>query len=500
MDINNQKLTHEQLVAAADAEVNRVRPIAEKDHHRLNYHVMAPANWINDPNGLIQFKGVYHFFYQHHPFSVDWGPMHWGHATSQDLIHWEHQPIALAPSEPYDKGGCFSGSAIEHNGMLYLVYTGVAYRGEVNRANRENRIEVQCIATSRDGVNFVKHPKNPVIPAPPPDGSKDFRDPKVWKHGNLWYMVVGSTKDQIGKVLLYESADLIQWTYKGVVAESDGTQGYMWECPDLFPLGNKYVLIVSPMGLERRKTVYFLGEMDYDKGKFIPEYFGEMDYGIDYYAAQTLVDQQGRRIAIGWMDCWDVEMPTKMNGWAGALTIPRFLTLNEAGQLIIQPVPELKRLRSEPQHFKDVVVSPDSSGLLSSLQGDSLEIVAEFDLQSCNASEFGIKLRVSEDGKEETLIQYMTETNHLIMDRSKSDQVNNIRSSQCAVSIKPDNPIKLHIFLDRSSVEIFVNDGQRVMSNRIYSSPSSLGMDLYSKGGTVRLNSLEVWKMSSIWK
>ncbi|MDF2964002.1 MAG: sucrose-6-phosphate hydrolase, partial [Paenibacillus sp.] len=236
MTVSNQKPNHKQLLAIADDKVNKAREIASRDPHRLNYHIMAPANWINDPNGLIQFKGSYHVFYQHHPFGVEWGPMHWGHATSPDLVHWEHQPIALAPSETYDHGGCFSGSAVEHEDKMYLFYTGVVYDGAIHTSNRHNRKEVQCMAVSNDGRTFEKHPASPILSNPPADGSKDFRDPKVWKYGNQWYMVVGSTKNGVGKVLIYESLDLVHWSYKGVALESSGTEGYMWECPDLFPL------------------------------------------------------------------------------------------------------------------------------------------------------------------------------------------------------------------------------------------------------------------------
>jgi beta-fructofuranosidase len=500
MTTTNHGSGHDYLIAAADAEVKKAEEFASKNPYRLNYHIMAPANWINDPNGLIQFNGEYHIFYQHHPFGVEWGPMHWGHVKSSDLVYWEYQPIALAPSEPYDDGGCFSGSAIEHNGLMYLYYTGVVYVGGVNRQNRHNRKEVQCMATSQDGIAFVKHSANPILPNPPTDGSKDFRDPKVWKHSDRWYMIVGSTKDLVGKVVLYESSDLVEWNYKGVVAESDGTQGYMWECPDLFPLGNKHVLIVSPMGMERRKTIYFIGEMNYETGLFFAESTGEMDHGFDFYAAQTMEDQQGRRIMVGWMDCWDVAMPSQQGGWAGALTIPRLLTLDSKGKLKIKPVKELDLLRREHRQFNELLISPDSTELLKGVQGDSLEIVADFDLMACEASEFGIKLRVSEDGKEETLIFYDRLKKQVVFDRTKSDNTENSGISAAPVEIREGETLKLHIFLDRSSVEVFINQGHSVISNRIYSSQDSQGVELFAKDGAVKLRSLEVWNLDSACK
>jgi beta-fructofuranosidase len=226
-----ERPTHAELTARADAAVAAAAPRAAQDPHRLAYHFMAPAGWMNDPNGLIHWRAAYHIFYQHNPYEPGWGAMHWGHALSRDLVRYEHRPVALAPSEPYESpgGGCFSGSAVDDGGTLTLIYTSTADH------------QAQSIATSADGVHFEKYAGNPVIPAPPPQGNgSDFRDPKVWRHDGAWWMVVGSRDGELGNVLLYRSDDLRNWDFVSVLCQSDGTQGRMWECPDLYPLADRY--------------------------------------------------------------------------------------------------------------------------------------------------------------------------------------------------------------------------------------------------------------------
>ncbi len=179
------------------------------------YHLAARAGWINDPNGLVWFNGWYHAFYQHHPYSTQWGPMHWGHARSKDLVHWEHLPVALAPEGPEDKDGCFSGSAVVDGDTLALIYTGHKFHGDAS--DEANLYQVQCLATSRDGVCFER--QGIVVDTPP--GLHHFRDPKVWREGDSWYMIVGARDGETGQVRLYRSADLHQWHDAGVLDEAE---------------------------------------------------------------------------------------------------------------------------------------------------------------------------------------------------------------------------------------------------------------------------------------
>jgi hypothetical protein len=259
------------------------------DPHRPSYHFLPPRNWMNDPNGLIYWGGEYHLFYQHNPNGPFWGTMHWGHAVSPDLVRWRHLPIALAPTPGGpDKDGCFSGSAVDNDGVPALVYTGVSP-------------EVQCVATSDDGmITWQKHPGNPVIAAPPEGlDVTGFRDPFVWRENEEWRMVVGSGLRGVGgAALLYRSPDLIRWEYLQPLCTGDIREtGEMWECPNFFPLGDRHVLIVSPVPL--RKALYFVGR--YDGARFTPERHGVLDAGGHYYASLSLVDAAGRRVIFGWL-------------------------------------------------------------------------------------------------------------------------------------------------------------------------------------------------------
>lgn len=489
MELNQASSTenHEQLVEKAKRFVIEAAKGVRKDPHRLAYHIMADAGWINDPNGLVYFDGYYHVFFQYYPYTAEWGPMHWGHVRSENLVRWESMPVALAPGMDYDKGGCFSGSAVDNDGELTLIYTG--------HVDEKSPKEVQCIAVSRNGVSFDKIDANPVIAMPPVDGSEDFRDPKVWKYHDCWYMVVGTGKDGKGKAALYQSANLKKWEYVGVAAESNGFQGNMWECPDLFPIDDKHVLILSPMEMKNAKTLYIVGDMDYEIGKFTQGYYQEIDFGYDFYAPQTLVDPNGRRIMIAWMDMWGEKMPTQSNGWAGSMTIPREVHLLKNGRLAFTPVEELKTLRQNHRSFSNVKV--EQSDLLKNVTGDSLEIVAKFDLSTATANEFGIKVRCSEDGREETLVVYNKNAKKLYVDRERSGTGNGgVKGGSLEIEGKT---LHLHIFVDRSSIEVFGDGGRITLSNRIYPDPSSKGIGLVVGEGQVTLKSLDVWTLDSVW-
>ena len=313
------KETMQSAIDRAQHVIEQQASEVAKTAMRQRYHFMGPCGWINDPNGLIYYKGKYHFFYQFNPYSGFWSQMHWGHAVSDDLLHWEHLPVALAPSEIYDdhpQGGCFSGSAIEKDGDLYLVYTGTANNG--------NGFEqTQNVAVSVDGVHFSKCEGNPVIE--PPEGVPHdfFRDPKVWEHEGLYYLVCGAQRDGRAQALLYH------WEFFNVLFESRGEWGFMWECPDFFPLGDKWVFLCSPMGIGERTTVYFVGDFDYGTGSFTYTVTGEADWGFDFYAPQTFQDGNGRRIMVGWANGWDWMPfwkdwgPTWREGWCGSFAVPR---------------------------------------------------------------------------------------------------------------------------------------------------------------------------------
>jgi len=494
------EMDHQQRLAKAQQAVEQASEKVKKTPFRLGYHMMAPANWINDPNGVIEWNGEYHVFFQHHPYGPKGGPMHWGHVKSTDLVHWEHLPIALAPGDEYDKSGCFSGSAIDHDGKLTLFYTGHVVMDE----EKDEFVEYQCIAESTDGVYFTKRLENPVITTPPEGASPHFRDPKVWEHGGKWYMVLGSQKDELGRVVLYESTNLVDWEYQGVLAESTGEMGYMYECPDFFELNGKHILLFSPQGIEPvgesyqnlYQNGYYIGDFDYETKKFLHQEFIEFDKGFDFYAGQSFLDSKGRRIVIGWMAMWESQMPEQEHSWAGALTIPREVTFNRFGRLAMKPVEELKKLRTEqvrlqPQEIKDQV-------RLDNLAGDRLEISAEFSLADCTADTFGFHVRCSEDGTEKTRVVYDVNKRKVTVDRNHSGKgEGGVRHSQVPGE---DNSIHFHLFLDSSSLELFVNDGETVMTTRIYPDPTSNAIELFATNGSVKLVKLDAWTLKDIWE
>lgn len=477
--------SHRLLLQKADAGIRQAQP-AVADTHRLHYHLMPQANWMNDPNGLVYYRGYYHVFYQHHPYSPNWGPMHWGHARTKDFLTWEHLPIALAPSENYDLDGCFSGSAVVEGDLLHLFYTG-------HRVIDGQLIQVQCRATSSDGIHFIKDRRNPLITSFPSDGSPDFRDPKVWQHQESWFMVLGSGKNGRGNVLLYKSKDLIQWDYVGVLAQSDGTQGTIWECPDLFPLSDRHVLLVSPMGVENRRVMYFVGDMDYEAGKFSPQHVGTLDYGPDFYAAQTFSGTK-RRLMLAWMDAWECHIPSKKDNWAGALTLPRELLLDESGKLKTQPLPELKGLRRRGVPAPTSVLGEKDQSLpLTDPQAACLEMNLVVSLTSTTASHFSLCFSYAESS-EQIVVGYNKVTGELYLDTSE------VHAGQPGLYNAPIYPqgqsLDLRIFLDRSSIEVFAHEGAATITARIYPRSHTTVPILSALDGQIEVTSLACWNLA----
>lgn len=315
---------------------------------RLQYHFEPRCGWMNDPNGLVYFNGQYHAFFQHFPYAPQWGPMHWGHAVSQDLIHWRELPVALRPDQVYENdGGCFSGSAVSLGDQLYLFYTSVS----------RHLGQTQSMAYSGDGLHFTKCAANPILPACPvnsgePRGNRDFRDPKVTYIQGRYYMVCGTGVDGVGKVLLFTTDDLVHWEYLGVLFSggpegSDHFYGTVIECPDFFYLDGHYVLMFSKMGSLYSATHFVIG--DFDGEHFTPQQHVELEEGPDFYAPQTLLAPDGRRLMIGWMYHWGKPLPQGAYS-AGALSLARELSI-EQGRLHACPVREAACLLTEASPF-----------------------------------------------------------------------------------------------------------------------------------------------------
>ncbi len=480
-----QRLNRRELLRTAAAlSFTPFLNAGNNDPHRPRYHFLPVQNWMNDPNGLIYWKGQYHLFYQYNPNGAFWGTMHWGHAVSPDMIHWKHLPIALAPTPGgYDKDGVFSGCAVIWNGKPTIVYTATLP-------------ETQCLATSEDMITWKKYQGNPVIAGPPP-GLKvaAFRDPCVWREGEDWMMAIGSgIEGGGGAVLLYQSKELTHWNYLHPLLLGElANDGPIWECPSFFKLGGKHVLLVS---LDKQSKVMWMTG-SYKDRKFIPEKRGILDEGGYYYAPQTMLDAAGRRVIFGWLPEGRTKESQKDAGWCGVQAIPRILTLRSDNSLGYAPIEGITKLRGKLATWRNIDVAGETQKILSGVHGDSLEIMVELEP---DAAEFGVRLRASPDGAEETLVIVDQPGKRVNIDRRKSS-LSETTDRDVKGSLFDDGgkAMRLRVLLDRSVVEVFANDSACVTSRIYPSKADSLGFDLFARGGGVRVKSLSVWEMRSIW-
>lgn len=431
---------------------------------RQTFHIQPLSGLLNDPNGFSFYHGEYHLFYQWFPLGPVHGLKYWYHTKSKDLVSWENAGIGIAPDDYYDSHGAYSGSAIEYEGKLYLFYTGNT------RDENWQRHPYQCIAIM-EKTGQIEKLTHPFIRDVPEGYTNHFRDPKVWRENDTFYAVIGAQrKDKTGCVVLYRSSNLVNWTFEGELQTDLGTFGYMWECPDYFELQNYGVLMFSPQGLEPKGDLYHnIYQSGYVIGSKLDTIthslshgsFQELDRGFDFYAPQTMVNPDGRRILVGWMGLPEIDLPTDKNGWAHCLTLPRELSVRN-GKLIQRPVQELQALRRQETEVKGVL--KNTKNMYEEFKGVSYEMVCEF--ENNDAVEFGIEFRAGDD--EKTVIKYDTVEKKVILDRSSSGETvgeayGTIR--KCFVNTKK---IKFHLFVDTSSVEIFINDGEEVFTSRIF--------------------------------
>lgn len=480
---------HQAMLDRADRAVGSMAERVRHEKFRNRFHFMAPAGWLNDPNGLIYYKGRYHMFYQHNPYAPVWGAMHWGHAVSGDLVHWEHLPIALAPSESYDdyeKGGCFSGCAVDNGGVLCLFFTACSEKGQS-----------QCAAAGADGVHFTKYGKNPVVVSPPDCSPADFRDPKIWRHGGLWYMIVGTCRNEMGKAVLFRSANLADWDFAGTICGNDGTLGTMWECPDFFELGGKSILIFSPIGAEQAGAVFLTGSMRYEDADFRRESQGCVDHG-DFYAPQTFLDSRGRRIMIGWlrntMPRQDLDSLVRELHWCGSMSIPRIVDLGRDGRLRFTPYDGLRALRRGHAAVREKILTESKPLPVEAGDGLSYEMTAEFKLSDPGVTEIDIVLRAS--AEERTVVRLDVGASEIVLDRTRSDgcRQGNVR---CPMERAEDGLLKIHLFVDASAIEIFANSGADVISGNIYPASDSRDAWLAVRGGSVTIREMHTWGLSA---
>lgn len=414
-------------------------------------HFTAPYHWINDPNGLIFYKGYYHIFYQHFPYANQWGTMHWGHAITKDFITYQHLPIALYPSKPFDRNGCFSGSALEINGKMYLYYTGVRYEKEdpeyIHIQKGEDDLRAcQALVVSDDGIHFDNHHQKTCIIKMIKEtyigDYRDTRDPKVWKKkdGRIAMVVGSKVPDQdgyCGKVLFFESEDGQHFAYKN--SYQDRTIGNMWECPDIFSLDDHDIMIFSPVNSDQppkpNSNARYM-QIDFEEDSLTIYDHGEihyLDYGLDFYAPQTFLSQDHQRYMLAWLR---MRSPVKGEDWIGMLTMPRILHYQN-GKLYQQPLPQIDALFDHPgkidfhRPFK----------LKAKLQEDSYINLGGFKITIINDA-----LHLN---REEVSIEM--------------DKVCNDVFSPCL-----HHHYDISLYYDYHVFEIFINDGQYVMSQIVY--------------------------------
>lgn len=467
-----------------------------KKEERPQFHLSTRTGWMNDPNGFSYYKGIYHMFYQYHPYDSHWGPMHWGHAVSKDLLHWEYLPAALAPDEFYDRDGCFSGSAIElPDGRQLLMYTGMFKERQKSGGFLE--VQTQCLAVG-DGVDYEKYEKNPVLDERDiPEGSSrfDFRDPKMWrKKDGTYACVIGNRPaDGSGQILLYTSEDGFDWKYKKVLASNNNRFGKMWECPDFFELDGKWVLLISPQdmlpqGYEYHNgngTLCLIGEYDEETDTFTEQRNQSIDYGIDFYAPQTVLTPDGRRVMIGWMQNWDTcAIRAKEEPWFGQMSLPRELSVDN-GRLYQRPIRELESMRCKKVEYKSVVISDTIN--LEGIKGRKVDM--ELEIWPENEQEIYRKfaVRFAQNAQYQTSLSFKSDENILKIDRKFSGSRRAIIHQRRSKVNSEGGRLKLRMILDQFSVEVFVNDGEQVLTTTMYTEKEADGISFFADKA-VRMN------------
>ena len=415
-------------------------------------HLTSERNWMNDPNGLIYYKGKYHMFYQCFPYANQWGTMHWGHAISDDMVNWSYEPIALFPTKPYDKNGCFSGSAIEIDGDLYLYYTSVKYI-ETPEDNatvpKDNIFEAsQAMVISKDGFTFDNfNDKHLIIP---PITDKELghfthtRDPKVWKYKDEYYMIIGSKvkkenrEKHTGKLLYYKSKDAKTWEYLNSF-ELHGL-GDMWECPDIYNVGGKNILVMSPENYyvdgNYPKNNAIIGFVDFEEEtcntKFDENSFRVMDLGLDYYAPQSFLDEEGRRVVFGWLR---MNKPFKNHTWTGMMSLPRIVDI-KGDKITTNIHPNVSSLFTKEEKIENIDLSKQLC-IKAKLKNDSQINIGGYEI-------------IFKDG---------------ILTANREKVLNEEYANLKASTPKLKDECNVEIYSDYGVIETYINDGLYVISH-----------------------------------
>ena len=454
------------------------------------FHLSPYVGWMNDPNGFSFYQGQYHMFYQYHPYDSHWGPMHWGHAVSRDLLHWDFLPCALAPDEEYDRDGCFSGSAIDlPDGQQLLMYTGV--RHEMAADGQVREVQTQNLAFG-NGEDYRKYDKNPVLTERdlPTGGSRfDFRDPKVIRQPDGTYraLIANNLLGEGGQILVYRSEDAIHWDLSGPLAVNHNRLGLMWECPDFFRLDGYDVLLASaqdmlPKDFEYHNgngTFYLLGHCTDSDGAYTVESDHAVDYGIDFYAPQTVLMPDGRRVMIGWMQNWDTcNLHTRWVPWFGQMSLPRELSVRN-GILYQQPIRELESLRKDEARYDHVLIK-DEELSLPGVSGRTVDLELEIEPVGSVYNRFAV--RFAKNDLYQTTVSFRPHESVLKIDRKFSGSRRAIIHQRRAKVHHDQGRLKLRLILDRFSAEVFVNDGEKVLSATVSTDLSAEDISFFVDG------------------
>ena len=450
-------------------------------NERPVFHLTPEKGWMNDPNGFSRYDGRYHLFYQAYPDGTNWGPTRWGHAVSEDLIRWERISDALVPDRNYDIGGCFSGTALtDEDGRHMLMYTGCRPDPE----DRQGRgLQIQCIAFG-DGTVYKKYDGNPVITGDMlPEGGDpyEFRDPKLWREADGTFRAVIANYNQThgAQILLFKSSDGLKWEFAKALADGEGKPGWMWECPDFFPLEGKYALLAGTMG--EVDNICRIGDYDHETGTFCESAWQSIEQGLDFYAGQTVSAPDGRRILIGWMqnpqtaENREIDLPIN-----GQMSIPRELRIRD-GKLLQKPVRELNGYRTDEIVYRNVKLGEHAEeGIrLDGISGRTVDM--EISIVPSDCYEL-FRIRFAADSEHYTEFSYEPALSVVTLDRSHAGLGRTeLTKAQTAVRDRSGR-LDVRVLLDRLSAEIFINDGEQVMSAVIYTDRHAEDITFYVKG------------------
>lgn len=475
--------------------------------YRPQIHFSPEAHWMNDPNGMVFHDGLYHLFYQYYPDSTVWGPMHWGHATSRDLAHWQHRPIALYPDSV---GLIFSGSTVVDSfntsgfgkdGKIPLVAVFTQHNMKAEKAGADTAQRQSIAYSLDDGKTWTKYAGNPVLKNP---GIKDFRDPKLrWYAPQKKWVMTLATKD---RVTFYSSPDFKTWTRESGFGERQGAHGGVWECPDLFPMqwqGNTaWVLIssINPGGPNGGSAAqYFVG--DFDGRQFKPYHTTTkwIDYGTDNYAGVTWSNTGTRTVFLGWMSNWNYATKVPTEKWRSAMTVPRELSLKKVGNeyfVASMPVKELDELGEKPTTLQNV----DASAYDLSSKAGKIEGPLKVTLSAAKAESFSLVF--SNDAGEKLLVGYDKASNTYFIDRTRAGQSAldpGFAKKHAAPRLSVDRGLRVDLLLDAASVELFADGGLSVMTDVFFPTKPYTNLAVQSPQRWV-IDTLEVTKLKSIWR